>query len=397
MKSSQLALGLLAFAAAASRSDAGVVLALDGSRCYAGAYQCWLTGNGMVGPLSQLQAHGYTVQTTSLITSAALAGVNVCVVGELLPGTTLSAAEASALKVWVAAGGGLLYIGDNENFAKADQQAGALVGGADYGGVYPGTNYSLVIAAPTHPLISGPFGTVLSFSGLSGACFWTNLGSGAVAVCNNPDGSAALVAVSFGLGHAVLLNDAAYFCYPPVYQGSHALLWNNTLAWLDHGSANFAPFCPGDGSLATPCPCGNFGFPGYGCDNSDFTSGARLLWAGGTNPDTLVLQASGTKATAPSVLLQGDLAITAVPFGDGLRCVGGVLKRLYVKTAVGGIVTAPQAGDPSISARSAALGDPIAPGSTRYYQVYYRDLDPVYCPSPNGGTFNSSTGMSIQW
>ena len=69
-----------------------------------------------------------------------------------------------------------------------------------------------------------------------------------------------------------------------------------------------------------------------------------------------------------------------------MRCVGGQLKRLGLKIASGGIASYPGVGDPSISARSAALGDGIAPGSQRFYQVYYRDSDPNFCPAPQGNT-----------
>jgi hypothetical protein len=86
-----------------------------------------------------------------------------------------------------------------------------------------------------------------------------------------------------------------------------------------------------------------------------------------------------------------------VIFGDGLRCVGGSLKRLYSKPASGGVVYAPHPGDPSITARSAALGDPISSGATRYYMTYYRDPSATFCPNPPGGTFNGSNAVSIVW
>ena len=54
-------------------------------------------------------------------------------------------------------------------------------------------------------------------------------------------------------------------------------------------------------------------------------------------------------------------------------------------------------GDTSISLQSAALGDPIAPGSTRFYQSYYRDSNPSFCPAPQGSTFNVTSGVSITW
>jgi hypothetical protein len=70
---------------------------------------------------------------------------------------------------------------------------------------------------------------------------------------------------------------------------------------------------------------------------------------------------------------------------------------LYVKNASGGIVSAPGAGDPSITARSAALGDPIAPGSAREYQVYYRDPNLAFCPAPQGNSWNVSQAVGITW
>jgi hypothetical protein len=51
----------------------------------------------------------------------------------------------------------------------------------------------------------------------------------------------------------------------------------------------------------------------------------------------------------------------------------------------GRIITAPEGAEPSVSSRSAALGDPISQGATRAYQVYYRDPDPNFCQVPTGG------------
>ena len=104
--------------------------------------------------------------------------------------------------------------------------------------------------------------------------------------------------------------------------------------------------------------------------------------------DTLVFTSSGELPHALSIVMQGTTSVGPFIFGDGLRCASGVLKRLYVKSASGGVVVAPQAGDLSVSARSAALGDTITQGATRYYQVYYRDPVPNFCAAPTGSTFN---------
>jgi Tol biopolymer transport system component len=158
----------------------------------------------------------------------------------------------------------------------------------------------------------------------------------------------------------------------------------------------FQSFCSGDGSIGS-CPCANNGSSGRGCENSVSTGGALLQVSGATNPDSVVLSASGELATALTIFLQGDATIPAAHFGDGLRCTGGNLKRLFVKNAVAGQAFAPGAGDPSLSARSASLGDVIPAGASRDYQTYYRDANASFCPAPQGSTFNASNGIAIVW
>jgi hypothetical protein len=156
-----------------------------------------------------------------------------------------------------------------------------------------------------------------------------------------------------------------------------------------------SPFCFGDGTGGA-CPCGNTGGPGRGCANSVGQS-ARLLASGPTNPDQVVLAADGELPTALTIFVQGPLSISPVIFGDGLRCIGGTLRRLYSNAASGGQAYAPHPGDPSITARSAALGDTIPSGSTRYYMTYYRDPSSTFCSNPPGNTFNASSAVSIVW
>jgi Tol biopolymer transport system component len=167
----------------------------------------------------------------------------------------------------------------------------------------------------------------------------------------------------------------------------------------DRGNdAVFAPFCFGDGTGAA-CPCGNSGAAGHGCQNSAGTGGAILTGSGTPSlaADTVHFTSSGELPTSTSVLLSGPTPVNPVNYGDGLRCVGGTLKRLYTHSAAGGVVTMPQGTDLSVSARSAAQGDPLSVGSTRIYQVYYRDPSSTYCASPTGGTFNISNALAVVW
>jgi hypothetical protein len=105
----------------------------------------------------------------------------------------------------------------------------------------------------------------------------------------------------------------------------------------------------------------------------------------------------GEPPSAASAFLQGSAISPAARLGDGLRCLGGSSRRLYLETSSLGVATAPQANEPRISARSAALGDAIPLGATRVYQVLYRDPSPTFCPSPTGGTWNLTSGIAIAW
>jgi len=154
--------------------------------------------------------------------------------------------------------------------------------------------------------------------------------------------------------------------------------------------------CPGDGDFGT-CPCNNSGQNLIGCQNSQGTGGSWLFASGAINPDTIVLHAAGELPNALSIFWQGTAVILPVVYGDGLRCAGGNLRRLYTKNASGGVVFAPALGDPSITARSAAIGVPIVPGGRRYYQVSYRDGNASFCPSPTGSSYNISNGVKISW
>lgn len=158
----------------------------------------------------------------------------------------------------------------------------------------------------------------------------------------------------------------------------------------------FPSFCSGDGT-AGPCPCGNAGTTGRGCENSASTGGASLSALGASSPDTVLLISRGELPVAFTIFLQGDATVAATNFGDGLRCTGGNLKRLTLTSANGGVAMFPLCDSQSVTGQSAALGDPIAPGTSRHYQAYYRDPVSAHCPDPPGSTFNVSNAITITW
>jgi Tol biopolymer transport system component len=167
-------------------------------------------------------------------------------------------------------------------------------------------------------------------------------------------------------------------------------------------ATGFTSICdPGVGSVAA-CPCGNAAAgPGRGCDNSAATGGSMISASGIAylSIDSLVFSSDGEPPGALSILVQGNTVLAhGVVYGQGVRCVGGTTKRLFTKTASGGSMTAPDlgAGDPTVSARSAALGEVIQPGRSRWYLVYYRD--PIVlggCPASS--TFNATQTGQITW
>jgi len=148
-------------------------------------------------------------------------------------------------------------------------------------------------------------------------------------------------------------------------------------------------FCAGDGS-GSACPCANFGAAGEGCSN-DTGSGA-LLSASGSNSisaDDLVLSASNL-TQGPGLFFQGDNAVNSAngnPFGDGLRCAGGSVKRLEVQFAnAANSFTAS-------STISVSVAGAVSAGQTKRYQYWYRDSG----TSPCSSLFNLSNGYEITW
>jgi hypothetical protein len=150
-------------------------------------------------------------------------------------------------------------------------------------------------------------------------------------------------------------------------------------------------YCFGDGS-SEACPCGNSPAPGHGCPNSAHASGARLIHASGDPSilaDTVVLGASNLPPGQPCLFFQGTIALSGQPFGDGLRCAGGTVRRLATKSAAGGQANYPDPGEPSVSQAGMVpfLGEP------RTYQVWYRDPG----SDCTGARFNLTNGVSVLW
>lgn len=162
--------------------------------------------------------------------------------------------------------------------------------------------------------------------------------------------------------------------------------------WINVVAGAIQRFCFGDGSGAA-CPCGNESDVGAneGCQNS-LGNGSDLVAQGTPSiaSDTIELQAQ-QMPNGPALYFQGTTRLNSgagTAFGDGLRCVGGTVIRLAIKTNALNQSVFPQGSDPLLSVRGG-----VAAGDTRHYQVWYRD-SAAFCAS---ATYNLSNGVTITW
>lgn len=149
-----------------------------------------------------------------------------------------------------------------------------------------------------------------------------------------------------------------------------------------------AYFCSGDGTGAA-CPCANSGGAFRGCAHSASTLGALLTQASGlpsVSSDSAQLRAADLPSGTACLFFQGTTQAVALPFGDGLLCLGGPLTRLAVVFASGTTALCPLG--------VSVLGSVPAGGAMRTYQAWYRDASPTFC---SASTFNLSNGLAIYW
>jgi hypothetical protein len=149
-------------------------------------------------------------------------------------------------------------------------------------------------------------------------------------------------------------------------------------------------FCFGDGT-GVPCPCGNNSATAdlEGCLHSGGQGGRlRAYGTASVAGDQVVMHALRLPPNTQGLLFQGTGPQPAAPFGDGLRCAGGNIQRLGVKTACNGQIAWPEAGQPSLS----VLGG-IVPPTVTVYQVWYRNAA-VFCTA---STFNLTNAVRVAW
>ena len=168
---------------------------------------------------------------------------------------------------------------------------------------------------------------------------------------------------------------------------------------------------PGIGGVIN-CPCGQPANPAGGCANFGATATTGAVLDASGNPslaaDTLVLTTTNHRTAPAAGILNVFFASTGTTIpngqanGAGVRCYNQVLKRLYTgqtSPPASGSLSRPGMGDPSVSARSAALSSPISAGQTRFYFNLYRDQQataPAACNNTTSNV-NVTNAGSITW
>jgi hypothetical protein len=157
-------------------------------------------------------------------------------------------------------------------------------------------------------------------------------------------------------------------------------------------SGTVVSFCVGDFNTLTGCPCFNESSNlGSGCENSTGL-GALLTATGDANvvTDTLVLHGSNLPS-GPGLYFQGNNAVNSGngnPFGDGLRCAGGGVRRLQIRFSNAG-----NSFTTSTTISVSAAGG-VGAGQTKRYQLWYRDTS---TSAPCNSGFNLSNGLEVTW
>ena len=295
-------------------------------------------------------------------------------------------------------GGSVALSGDNIVVgARIASPGGLVAAGAAYAyrqsaGLW--SEEAILVASDVDP--ADLFGSSVSISGESAAVGAPSAGvslvrSGAVYVFDRAGGAwnqaAKLVAGDAApfdsLGASVATDGTLYLAGTPNGDGSVA----------DSGAGYL--FSVG-GSLGTPycfCVTGVCSNPdsAAGCRNS--TGAGALLSASGSasaSADDLVLSATGVAPNQFGLVFMG-MGQSAVPFGDGLRCVaagGGEIYRFPIRNS-GGAATLVESGLVGLS-QSFNAGGQIGAGQSWNFQSWYRDPG-----GPCSSGFNLSNGLSI--
>ncbi|MFN0242191.1 MAG: hypothetical protein ACKVWV_04800 [Planctomycetota bacterium] len=311
-----------------------------------------LTGSSLA---TSMSGHTWTVSSSTTFTLAVLSQYD----GIFLAGTT-AGVNTAVLVSYVQAGGNVyLCAGTGNGGATVEANFWnpflAPFGLQFTGGSYNGLSGVQPIAS-THPIFSGVGGVVTGLYQASGNSI-VDLAPA------NPD-------------NQVLVTN-----------GTHGLY-----AVYARATPGFA-FCIGDNLPATEpglinCPCTNPGGVNRGCENPSVARGGRLTAVGNASNGSNSLRLLAQDLAYPNglgVFVEGGVASVipfGTPFGHGIRCVGGRMRRI-------GRCNADVWGTCSIQAPTSGIG------ATRNYQLFYKD--PTGVGTCVGTHWNATNAWRVTW
>jgi hypothetical protein len=155
---------------------------------------------------------------------------------------------------------------------------------------------------------------------------------------------------------------------PPLFEGSYTFWFNQTGLQSTVG-LDFVL----EGTIGT-------GYCAANANSSGQAASLRVIGSSLASDDSVTLEASGLPVGTPGLFFFGPNQVQ-VPFGDGLRCVGGSVQRLQPPSF------APAGGVVRRDLDLAALG--LTAGTTVNLQYWYRD------PAGGPSGFNLSDGVSL--
>jgi len=167
--------------------------------------------------------------------------------------------------------------------------------------------------------------------------------------------------------YSVMLADTSGDGYPDAWAG------DVVTGQLYSGESHCTSTCGGSVNYCTAAPNST----GVGAVISH--TGSRSISA-----NTFALACAHLPVNSTGAFYFGDSPASA-PFGNGFRCVAGIVVRLrpYVTASAAGAVVIP------IDFTAAPVAGVITPGSTKYFQFWYRN------PAAGGAGFNLSDGLSV--
>ena len=123
---------------------------------------------------------------------------------------------------------------------------------------------------------------------------------------------------------------------------------------------------------------------------NSFGAGARIGWAGSASvaANDLDLLVTGAVPGTSGIFFYGPQR-AAVPFGDGLRCVGGGFVRISPPVVADPLGAVGRALDYTAPPMGGGAGQ-VAPGVTWNFQYWYRDP-----AGPGGSGFNLSDALAV--